>query len=256
MAASEAVSRASTLSTTKPRRPTTRPRRTKNTWTAASRSSSAKAAMSKSSGVEDTICWRSMALRTLPSWSRSRAASSKLSSSAAWRISASSRCRVGRVRPSMKVTKSSTIRRCSSGVTLPTQGPEHLLMSNRMQGRPRRRCRSNTPWSRSASGRCAEEIQGLPDRVGVGIGPEVLRPLALGAPLDPRPGDLVGQGHGQPRVRLVVAVADVVAGPVLLDQVVLELEGLDLGLDEHPLQRGRGLDHGRGAGCRFRIGWK
>ena len=93
-----------------------------------------------------------------------------------------------------------------------------------------------------------EEIQGLPDRVGVGIGTEVLRPLALGAPLDPRPGDLVGQGHGQPRVRLVVAVADVVAGPVLLDQVVLELEGLDLGLDEHPLQRGRGLDHGRGAG--------
>jgi hypothetical protein len=45
----------------------------------------------------------------------------------------------------MKATKSSTIRRCSSGEILPTHGPEHLWMSYRMQGRPRRRCRSNTP---------------------------------------------------------------------------------------------------------------
>ena len=91
-----------------------------------------------------------------------------------------------------------------------------------------------------------EEVQGLADGVGVGVGPEVPGALALAPALDPRPGDLVGQGHGQPGVGLVVAVADVVAGPVLLDQVVLELEGLDLALDQHPLQRRRGLDHGRG----------
>ena len=90
----------------------------------------------------------------------------------------------------------------------------------------------------------------------MGVGPEVPGPLALGAPLDPRPGDLVGQGHGQPRVRLVVAVADVVAGPVLLDQVVLELEGLDLGLDEHPLSEAEASTMAAVRGCRFRIGWK
>ena len=38
---------------------------------------------SKSSSRDATICWRSMALRTLASWSRTRAASSNSSSSAA-----------------------------------------------------------------------------------------------------------------------------------------------------------------------------
>ena len=83
--------------------------------------------MSKSSGVEDTICWRSMALRTLASWSRGRAASSKLSCSAAWRISPSSLCKVGQVRPSMKVTEVLDDPPVLLRVTLP--GPEHLWMS-------------------------------------------------------------------------------------------------------------------------------
>src|SRR4029453_3427832 len=91
-----------------------------------------------------------------------------------------------------------------------------------------------------------QQVEGLPELVGVGVRPEVPGALAPGPALDPGPGNLVGQRHGQPRVRLVVAVADVVAGPVLLDQVVLELQGLDLALHQHPLERRRPLDHGRG----------
>jgi hypothetical protein len=53
----------------------------------------------------------------------------------------------------MKATKSSTMRRWSSGEIRPTHGPEHLLMSNRMQGRPRRRCRSNTPLEQVRMGK-------------------------------------------------------------------------------------------------------
>jgi hypothetical protein len=70
-----------------------------------------------------------MAVRTLASWSRRRAAASKFRASAAARISASMRCRVGLVRPSMKPMNSSTTARWSSGEMWPTHGPEHLWMS-------------------------------------------------------------------------------------------------------------------------------
>ena len=63
--------------------------------------------------------------------------------------------------------------------------------------------------------RSQEQVQGLADGVGVGVGAEVPGPLALG-PGRPAAGGSRRPGHGQPRVRLVVAVADVVAGPVLL----------------------------------------
>ena len=68
---------------TKPLRPTTRPLRTKNTCTAASRSSSAMPMTSRSSLRSATICCFSIALRTLASRSRSRAARSNSRSSAA-----------------------------------------------------------------------------------------------------------------------------------------------------------------------------
>jgi hypothetical protein len=81
-----------------------------------------------------------------------------------------------------------------------------------------------------------QQVEGLADGVGVGVGPEVPGALALAAALDPGPRDLVGERHRQIRVGLVVAVADVVARPVLLDEVVLELQGLDLAGDQHPLE--------------------
>jgi hypothetical protein len=92
-----------------------------------------------------------------------------------------------------------------------------------------------------------QQVQRLPDRVGVGVGAEVAHALALGAAHHPRARDLLVQRDREPRVALVVAVADVVAGPVPLDQGVLELEGLDLAVDQHPLHGGRRVDHRRGA---------
>ena len=56
--------------------PSTRPRRTKKTWNAASRSSSASATTSRSSGGDRTISWDSSARRAANSWSRSFAACS------------------------------------------------------------------------------------------------------------------------------------------------------------------------------------
>ena len=74
-----------------------------------------------------TACFSS-ALRIAPRSSRSRAAFSKSIASEAAYISRSMRRTKALVLPAMKSQKSSTIRRCSSGVTLPTQGAAHLSM--------------------------------------------------------------------------------------------------------------------------------
>jgi hypothetical protein len=91
-----------------------------------------------------------------------------------------------------------------------------------------------------------QQVEGLADGVGVGVGAEVLGALALAAPHHHRPGPVVGDGDGEERVALVVAEPDVEAGPVLLDQVVLEHEGLDVVADLDPLDGlGRGHHLGR-----------
>ena len=74
MSTSLPVVTSSTLSMMNPLRPTTRPRRTKNTWAAASRSSSAMPITSMSSALSTTICCLEMALRTVSSRSWRRAA--------------------------------------------------------------------------------------------------------------------------------------------------------------------------------------
>ena len=73
--------RSSTFSATKPRWPTTRPRRTRKICTDASSGSSASPMTSKSSARSETICWVSAALCTAVMRSRSRAARSNWSSS-------------------------------------------------------------------------------------------------------------------------------------------------------------------------------
>ncbi len=60
--------------------------------------------------------------------SRSRAARSNSMAAEAAYISFSSRFTNAAVWPPMKSQKSSTICRCSSGLTRPTQGAEHLPM--------------------------------------------------------------------------------------------------------------------------------
>ena len=91
-----------------------------------------------------------------------------------------------------------------------------------------------------------QQVERLPDRVGVGVGTEVADPLALGPPHHHGPWPLLVEGDRQVRVGLVVLQPDVEPGPVLLDQVVLEEQRLDLVADRDPLHRIGGVDHLRG----------
>ena len=115
-------------STIQPRWPRTRPPRTWNTCTEASRSSAAMPTTSASVPSPSTTACFSTARRSAPRSSRSRAAFSKSSSAAAAAISFSSRRISGSALPAMKSQKSSTISRCSSAVTWPMHGAEHLPM--------------------------------------------------------------------------------------------------------------------------------
>ena len=91
-------------------------------------------------------------------------------------------------------------------------------------------------------------VDGLADRPGVAVGPEVAGPLLLGATTDHHPRELLAHGDREPRVGLVVAVLHVEPRVELLDPAVLQLEGLDLGADDRPLDRRRGGHHRRSAG--------
>ncbi len=88
-----------------------------------------------------------------------------------------------------------------------------------------------------------EQVERLSDRVGVRIGAEIAGVLAPGAPHHRRLRPLVADGDRQIGIALVVDEADVETGPVRLDQVVLEHDGLDVAADDDPLDRGRPLHH-------------
>ena len=239
--------RSSTLSTTKPLRPTTRPLRTKNTWTAASSSSSAIPMTSRSSPFSTTICWRSMALRTAASRSRTRAARSNSSSAAAAAISCSSRRtivvgvaveerRAGprparrRLALDLPDARAASTSRCG---TAGRAGPAC--------GAARACCRSRCGWGRcAAAGRGSRGWRRRGRRARSSGPPCALAPHHHGA------GPLVADGDGQERVALVVHQADVEPGPVLLDQRVLQHERLDVVADLDPLDGlGRGHHLGR-----------
>ena len=74
-------------------------------------------------------------------------------------------------------------------------------------------------------------------------GTEVAGSLPLRAPHHLGAGELLTQRDGEEGVRLVVAVLDVEPRVELLDPAVLELECLDLGRDDGPLDAGAGPDH-------------
>ena len=87
-------------------------------------------------------------------------------------------------------------------------------------------------------------VHRVPDRPRVRVGPEVPGALALGSPHHHDPGVLLAHGDREVRVALVVPVLDVVPGIEFLDPGVLELEGLHLGADDGPVDRGRRRQHG------------
>ena len=97
-----------------------------------------------------------------------------------------------------------------------------------------------------------QQVEGLADRPGVRVGPEVADALLLRPAHHLQPGELLVQRHRQAGVALVVAVLDVEARVELLDPAVLQLQRLDLGLDDGPLDAGRRGDHRLGA--RVQVG--
>ena len=89
------------------------------------------------------------------------------------------------------------------------------------------------------------------------VGAEVAGAALLGAAPDHHPRELVADRDRQPRVGLVVAVLDVEARVELLDPGVLQLERLDLGLDDRPLDAGaRTMTIVAVRWCRLPMSWK
>src|SRR5438445_641520 len=88
----------------------------------------------------------------------------------------------------------------------------------------------------------------------VGVGPEVARPGDRDPPHYEHAWERLAQRHRDARVALVVGEADVEAGLVLLDEVVLEQQRLSLVGDDDRLKVGD-LAHQRGVlGARVRVG--
>ena len=88
--------------------------------------------------------------------------------------------------------------------------------------------------------RAEQLVEGVADRVGMAVRPEVAHALALATPHDHRPGPRLVDGDGEERVALVVAQPDVEPRAVLLDQRPLQHQRLDLVAHRRPLD---GLGH-------------
>ena len=228
-------------STTQPRWPRTRPPRTWKTWTAASSSSSARANTSASVPSPSTTACFSIArsqradvvaqpgrplevqLGRRPPSSRARAGATKRVGLAGHEVAEVLDDARGapRRRPGRRRAPSTC--RCSRAGT----------------GRPTWPARLNTP-ARAGAHRehPQQQVERLADRPGVRVGAEVAHALALGAAHHLQPRELLAQRDGEVRVGLVVAVLDVEARVELLDPGVLQLQRLDLGGDDGPLDAG------------------
>ena len=194
-----------------------------------------------------TACFSSALLRA-PRSSRSRAAFSKSSASEAAYISLSTRRTKALVWPPMKSQKSSTIARCSSARDVADAGCRALVDVAEQAGPPDLgRALEDAVAARAHREDPQQQVDGLPDRPGVAVGAEVAGALALGPAPDHHPRELVADGDREPRVGLVVAVLHVEARVELLDPGVLQLQRLDLGLHDRPLDARRGGHHRGGA---------
>ena len=115
-------------------------------------------------------------------------------------------------------------------------GPSHLAVALENA------CAACAGWKHAQ-----EEVDGLADCPGVGVGAEVAHALALGTAHHRDPRELLVERNREVGVALVVSIADVEARVVLLDPGVFELQGLDLGVDRDPVDAARGRDHCLGA---------
>ena len=87
------------------------------------------------------------------------------------------------------------------------------------------------------------QVERLPDRPDLRVRTEVLGALQLPVARDQHPRHLVAERDREVRVRLVVPELHVERRRELLDPAVLELERLELGADDGPLDARRGEHH-------------
>ena len=153
----------------------------------------------------------------------------------------------------MKATKSSTIAPVLVGRhPVDARGRALADVAEQARSADLRRPLEHPRRARAHREHPQQQVDGLADRPGVAVGPEVLDPLALRPAPDHDPRELLAHGDREPRVGLVVAVLDVEAGVVLLDPGVLQLQRLDLGRHDRPVDPGRAGDHLLGA--RVQVG--
>ena len=240
--------RSSTLSSTQPRWPRTRPPRTWKTWTETSSSSCANAITSASVPSPSTTACFSIARRSAPRSSRRRAARSNSSSSDAGQHLAFQAADhvVGLAREE--------VAEVLDDVAVLVRG--HLAHARRRAlvdvAEQARAADLAVPLenARRAGARgehAQQQVERLADGPGVRERAEVAHALLARAAVDVQPRVVLVQRDGQHRVRLVVAVPDVEPRVELLDPVVLELQRLDLGGDDRPLDGGRRRHHLAGA---------
>ena len=199
---------------------------------------------SKSSSRLATITWRSIALRTLPSWSRMRAASSNSSCAAASFM----RCFEPLQHRVVLAVEEVDELRDELVVLLVVDGVDarrRALLDVRVQARPPESVVPVELGLRAGPDRerAQQEVERLADGVRVRVRAEVADALALLRAQHHRARPLFVERDREVRVRLVVLQADVEAGPVLLDEVELEEERLDLVRGHDPLDPFRRLHH-------------
>ncbi len=209
---------------------------------------------SRSSERSATICCFSMARRTLVSRSRRRAARSNSSASAASCISCSSRPTTSSVSPVEERQQLLDERVVVVVVDLADARARRTSRCGRAgTACPAVRGAGACCPSRCGSGTCAAAGRGSHGWRRRGRrGRSPAHALAGATPHDHGPGPVVVEGDGQERVALVVDQPDVEAGPVLLDQAVLQHERLDVVADLDPLDRLGRRHHLRRAGMHRR----
>ena len=144
----------------------------------------------------------------------------------------------------MKSQKSSTMRAVLVGAD-PADAGRRALADVAEQARPADLAGPLEDAGGAGAGRedAQQQVEGLADRPRVRVRAEVADALLLRPAHHLQPRELLVQRHGQAGIALVVAVADVEPRVELLDPAVLQLQRLDLGADDGPLDACRAGDH-------------
>ena len=154
------------------------------------------------------------------------------------------RCRV-RPRPAGRAGTSTTwaiTAMYSSRVTRPSHGASERLMKYCRQGDPLD-LPGLLPLALAVGEDAADELERVAHLAGARVGAEVEVAGHVAAAHEAHPRPLVGDRDLDVRVALVVAQTQVVRRPGLLDEVVLEEQGLGLAGGHHPLDVARPGDH-------------